>query len=170
MGRSLGLEMRMIDAAEAKQLHPFLNTDGLKGILWDPVDGHVDPTSVTNAMAGIARKNGVEFRRNSPVLSIQRGASGQWQLETAKGVVEADQLVIAAGFRSPEVAAMLGLTIPLANMEHQYLVTEGIPELIAHGKEVPMVRDPSTSAASPATNGCNKRPISDGSELWSPSM
>lgn len=145
MGRSLGLEMRMINAAEAKQLHPFLNTDGLKGILWDPIDGHVDPTSLTNAMAGIARKTGVEIRRNSPVLSIKRGTAGQWFLETSKGVVEAEQLVIAAGFRSPEVAAMLGLTIPLANMEHQYLVTEGVPELVAHGKEVPMVRDPDVS-------------------------
>jgi dimethylglycine dehydrogenase len=145
MGRSLGLEMRMISAEECRTLHPFLNTDGLKGILWDPVDGHVDPTSLTNALAGVARKLGVTIKRNSPVLSISRGASGQWRLETASGVIEAEQLVIAAGFRSPEVAAMLGLTIPLANMEHQYLVTDAIAELKAHGKEVPMVRDPDDS-------------------------
>ncbi len=145
MGRSLGLDMQMIDAARAKELHPFLDTDGLRGLLWDPVDGHVDPTILTHALAGEARKRGVVFKRNSPVLGITRGQSGQWLLETTAGVIEAEQLVIAAGFRSPEVAAMLGLKIPLANMEHQYLVTDAIPELVAHGREVPMVRDPDDS-------------------------
>lgn len=145
MGRLLGLEMRLIDPDQARRLHPFLDTGGLRGLLWDPVDGHVDPTSVTNALASVARKRGVTIRRNSPVKSISRGTSGQWRLETDTGVVQAEQLVIAAGFRSPEVAAMLGLTIPLANMEHQYLVTDSIPELVAHGREVPMVRDPDDS-------------------------
>lgn len=145
MGRMLGLGMRMIDASECRRLHPFLNTDGLKGILWDPVDGHVDPTILTHALAGVARARGVTIRRNSPVKAIRRGPSGQWLLETPGGTVQAEQLVIAAGFRSPEVAGMLGLTIPLANMEHQYLVTDGVPELLAHGREVPMVRDPDDS-------------------------
>ena len=77
MGRSLGLDMRMISAEECKKVHPFLNTDGLKGILWDEADGHVDPTSLTNAMAKVARDKGVTIRRNSPVKSIERGASGQ---------------------------------------------------------------------------------------------
>ena len=145
MGRSLGLDMRLINSVEAKQLHPFLDTSDLSGLMWDPVDGHVDPTSLTNALAGEARKRGVVFKRNSPVLGITRGSSGQWRLETAAGVIEAEQIVIAAGFRSPEVAAMLGLSIPLANMEHQYLVTDAIPELVAHGREIPMVRDPDDS-------------------------
>ena len=145
MGRSLGLDMRMISAEECKKVHPFLNTDGLKGILWDEADGHVDPTSLTNAMAKVARDKGVTIRRNSPVKSIERGASGQWLLETDAGIVEAEKLMIAAGFRSPEVAAMLGLKIPLANMEHQYLVTDAIPELKALNHEVPMVRDPDDS-------------------------
>jgi dimethylglycine dehydrogenase len=96
-------------------------------------------------MAKVARDKGVTIRRNSPVKSISRGASGQWLLETDAGIVEAEKLMIAAGFRSPEVAAMLDLKIPLANMEHQYLVTDAIPELKALNHEVPMVRDPDDS-------------------------
>ena len=66
MGRALGLDMRMIDAAEAKQLHPFLDTSGLRGLLWDPVDGHVDPTILTNALASEARKRGVVVQAQQP--------------------------------------------------------------------------------------------------------
>ncbi len=76
MGRSLGLEMRMIDAQECRRLHPFLDPAGLKGILWDPVDGHVDPTSLTNALANVARKRGVTIKRNSPVTSIRAARRG----------------------------------------------------------------------------------------------
>ncbi len=145
MGRACGLQMRMISVDEARELPPFLDIQGLKGVLWDPVDGHADPTSLANAMAAVARRSGVAIRRNSPVLNITRGTSGQWLLETAGGTVQAEKIVIATGFRSPEVAAMLGIHIPLVNMEHQYLVTDAIAELTAHKGEVPMVRDPDVS-------------------------
>jgi dimethylglycine dehydrogenase len=145
MARACGLTMRLIDHAEARTLNPFVQVDDLKGILWDRVDGHADPTSLTNAMASVAKARGVSIQRNAPVQGITRGPSGQWQLATPAGPIEAEQIVIAAGFRSPEVAAMLGLQIPVVNMEHQYLVTESVPELVAHAREIPMVRDPDVS-------------------------
>jgi dimethylglycine dehydrogenase len=145
MARACGLAMRLIGIDEARRLHPHLVPDGLAGVLWDPVDGHADPTSLTQAMAAHARERGVVIKRHTPVLGITRGASGQWKLETPGGAFEAEKIVIAAGFRSPEVAALLGLRIPLANMEHQYLVTDSVPELTAQAGELPMVRDPDDS-------------------------
>ncbi|HSG93884.1 MAG TPA: FAD-dependent oxidoreductase, partial [Afifellaceae bacterium] len=113
--------------------------------LWDPLDGDIDPTSVTNAMARDARECGVTIRRNAPVMSITRKNSGRWELETPGGTISAEIIVNAAGFRAPEIAAMAGHPIPIASMEHQYLVTEDIPELAARPDKIAMVRDPDTS-------------------------
>ncbi len=145
MARQNGTEMSVMNVDEIRSKWPWMEVHDLLGGLWDALDGHVDPTSLTNAMAKDARAAGVTIRRNSPVMSIDRAESGRWVLETPNGTVSAEVIMNAAGFRAPEIAAMAGHTIPLSSMEHQYLVTEEIPELVARDDEIPMIRDPDTS-------------------------
>lgn len=145
MADSCGLDFKLLKPEELQQYHPFLESHDIVGGLWDPDDGHIDPTSVTNAMAKGARDLGAQIYRNSPVSAITRTADGFWQVETASGTITAETIVNAAGFRANEVAAMIGHQLPIASMEHQYLVTEGLQEVADCGLELPMVRDPDVS-------------------------
>src|SRR3712207_3513737 len=113
MGRQMGLDLRLMTPDEMRTAHPFLETHDLLGGLWDPGDGHVDPTSVTNALAREARARGVSIRRNAPVAGIVRRDSGRWELETPAGRVSAEILVNAAGYRAGEIAEMVGHPIPI---------------------------------------------------------
>ena len=145
MSEIADLNLEMIDTDRLKELYPYLNTSGLLGGLWDPADGHIDPTSVTNAMAMGAKQGGATIVRQNPVEKIEQLDNGRWKVTTAKGVIDAGIIVNAGGYRANEVAAMVGHQLPMISMEHQYLVTDAIPELEARGEMLPMLRDPDVS-------------------------
>ncbi|MEO6319230.1 MAG: FAD-dependent oxidoreductase [Polaromonas sp.] len=145
MGQLAGLRLEMVDNDRLKALYPYLDTTGLLGGLWDPDDGHIDPTSVTNAMAGLARQAGATIVRNNPVTAIRQLHDGRWEVTTEKGLITAEKIVNAAGFRANEIAAMIGHQLPMCSMEHQYLVTAAISELEARSTMLPMLRDPDVS-------------------------
>lgn len=140
-----GLDLEIIDNQRLEELYPYLDTTGLIGGLWDPADGHIDPTSVTNAMAAGARAAGATIVRNNPVDAIEQQANGRWKVTTAKGVIDAGIIVNAAGFRCNEVAAMVGHQLPVCSMEHQFVVTDNVPELEERDSMLPMLRDPDVS-------------------------
>ncbi len=140
-----GLNLEIIDNDRLKELYPFLDTTGLVGGLWDPADGHIDPTSVTNAMAAGARQGGATILRNNPVESIEQQPDGRWKVTTAKGVIDAGIIVNAAGFRANEVAEMVGHRLPMISMEHQFVVTDNVEELEQRDTMLPMLRDPDVS-------------------------
>ncbi|MFT2111758.1 GcvT family protein [Marinomonas sp. 2405UD68-3] len=140
-----GLDLEIIDNDRLKEIYPFLDTTGLIGGLWDPADGHIDPTSVTNAMAAGARAAGATIVRHNPVESIEQQANGRWKVTTEKGVIDAGIIVNAAGFRCNEVAEMIGHRLPVCSMEHQFVVTDNVPELEERDTMLPMLRDPDVS-------------------------
>ena len=141
MARLAGIEFALIGADEIKDRYPFIDTGGLLGALVDPRDGHIDPSGVTQALAKGARDGGADIVRDNPVEAISRQGSGPWQVTTANGVIAADILVNAAGFRAGEIAAMVGHPLPMVSMEHQYLVTEDIDALKTYDGELPLLRD-----------------------------
>ena len=145
MAQAQGLDFSVLSPTEAKERHPFLELHGLEGALFDPLDGDIDPSMVTQALAKEARQAGAAIRRNCPVTAIARTSSGTWRLETRDGVVEAEHVVNAAGYRAGEVGAMVGLDLPIITLEHQYLVTEEIPELEERTELLPLLRDPDDS-------------------------
>jgi len=140
-----GLNLEMIDTGRLKELYPFLDTKGLLGGLWDPADGHIDPTSVTNAMAAGARAGGATIVRNNPVDAIEQLPNGRWRVSTKEGEIDAGIIVNAAGFRANEVAGMVGHHLPMISMEHQFIVTDNIAELQERNTMLPMLRDPDVS-------------------------
>lgn len=139
--RGLGLEYELATPSEIKAKYPLLNVSDLKGGAWDPEEGYVDPYSVTMGLAAGARKNGGRIRRNTQIDSITRLPSGHWQLTAGDEVFECEIVVNCAGFWANEVAEMVGTRVPITNMEHQYLVTDTMPEVEALGYELPMIRD-----------------------------
>ncbi len=149
LGRILGHDFHILTPKELAALYPLCGLDGLLGAIYEPKDGHVDPSSATNAMAAGARACGAEIYRYSPVTAITRKPSGEWLISTAKGEISAEHVVNAAGTWCREIGAMLGLDLPVVPMLHQYLVTdrvEQVAERMAAGMpELPMIRDPEES-------------------------
>ena len=145
MANAQGLAFEILSENEMRARHPFLETHDLQGGLWDPDDGDIDPSQVTQALATAARAAGAEIRRRMPVISVARTAAGEWRIGTAAGAITCEIVVNAAGYRAREVGRMAGLDLPVVSMEHQYLVTAAIPEVAEHGRPLPIVRDPDVS-------------------------
>ena len=126
---------------EAEKLHPLANFDGVRCIMYEPDGGNVDPSGVTYAYAKGAKNLGAEIERFTPVLATTQRADGSWDVETDKGSIHAGVVINAAGLWAREVANMAGFDLPLIPMEHQYFVTETIPEIAALGKRLPLIAD-----------------------------
>lgn len=140
-GRRNGIEAEWIGLDEARERAPILNTAGLLGILYEPGKGHVDPASVTHAYAAAARNMGARILRRTPVRATTPRPGGGWRIETDDGAIDAEAIVNAAGLWAREVAAMAGITLPLAPVEHQYLITETIPEIAAAPHRLPTISE-----------------------------
>lgn len=139
--RNYGFDFFEITRDEAERLHPLVNFDGIRCIMSEPDAGKVDPSGVTMAFAAGARKRGAEIYRHTPVLGTEPQADGSWIVRTTKGDIHTQWVVNAAGLWGREVAAMAGLTLPLQPTEHQYFVTEPIPEIAALGRLLPSIAD-----------------------------
>ncbi|MDG1239695.1 FAD-dependent oxidoreductase [uncultured Planktomarina sp.] len=143
--RYMGLETEIIGPEEIAKIAPVTNIDGIIGGLYDPLDGHLDPSGTTHAYAKAARMSGAHIETHCKVLSTTQRADGTWDLMTDKGAVHAEHIVNAAGLWAREVGAMAGVYFPLLPMEHQYIVTEDVPQIAAiidAGGEHPHVMDP----------------------------
>ncbi|HEX5796599.1 MAG TPA: FAD-binding oxidoreductase, partial [Geminicoccaceae bacterium] len=140
-----GLAFEILTPAAMRERHPFLETHDVIGGLWDPDDGDIDPSQVTQALAKGARDGGAAIYRHHPVRAIERTASGEWRIATADGAITCATLVNAAGYRARGVGRMVGLDLPVVSLQHQYLVTEAIPEIEANRRLLPLVRDPDIS-------------------------
>ena len=135
-GKYLGLDMEMISPAEALKLNPLLDPAEFIGAIWRKDGGHVDPNGVTQAYVIAARKAGAEVHRFTPVRDLQPRPDGSWLVVTDKGNVIAEHVVNAAGLWAREIGRMVGIELPVLAMEHMYIVTEDMPEVIAHGSEI----------------------------------
>jgi dimethylglycine dehydrogenase len=140
--RYMGLETNLVGPEEIRELSPITNLDGVLGALYDPLDGHLDPSGTTQAYARAAKMAGAEIVLRNPVLETNPRADGGWDVVTQDGTIVCEHLVNAAGLWAREVGALAGVYLPLHPMEHQYLVTEDVPEVYEHGKELPHVMDP----------------------------
>ena len=142
MHRHMGLDTELVTPEEIRELSPITNTDGVLGALYDPFDGHLDPSGTTHAYAKAAQMQGAEIVLRNPVLETNPQPDGSWEVVTEQGTIIAEQLVNAAGLWAREVGAMAGVYLPLHPMEHQYFATDEIAEVVGHGKELPHVMDP----------------------------
>ncbi|MFK7994675.1 MAG: FAD-dependent oxidoreductase [Granulosicoccus sp.] len=145
MANVMGLGYELLSPEQVRERNPFLESHDLLGGLWDPNDGDIDPSQLTQAFAFHARKMGGVIHRFTKVTGISRTTDGEWKITTDKGDVVAEYVINAGGYRGAEVYEMSGKYMPMVTLEHQYLVTESIPELEAADGLMPMIRDPDDS-------------------------
>ncbi|MFC4668231.1 FAD-dependent oxidoreductase [Seohaeicola nanhaiensis] len=140
--RFMGLETEIVTPEEIAKIAPITNLDGIIGALYDPLDGHLDPSGTTHAYAKAARMGGATIETHCMVRETNQRADGTWDVVTDKGTIHAEHVVNAGGLWAREVGAMAGVYFPLHPMEHQYIVTDDIPEIYEAGREHPHVMDP----------------------------
>ena len=129
-GRCLGMETEIITPSEAKAMFPLMDEKNFVGALWDPVEGHLDPSGTTHAYAKAARKLGAEIELRNRVTDLTQEADGTWNVVTEKGTIKAEHVVNAGGLWAREVGRMVGVELPVLAMEHMYLLTEEMPEVV----------------------------------------
>jgi dimethylglycine dehydrogenase len=144
-GRYLGMGLEMISMKEAAELHPLLDPKHFLGCLYDPDEGHVDPSGVTHAYAICARNNGAQVYRHTMVEALEQRPDGTWTVRTNKGDIHAEHVVNAGGLWAREVGRMVGIELPVLAFEHMYLLTDDMPEIVEYrernGRELPMSVD-----------------------------
>ncbi len=143
---NIGFRMQVIGLDEIRRLNPFVTTHGVLAGAWTLDDGYVDPSSACNAMAAAAREMGATIVRHELVTGIERLPSGEFRVATEQGDIVCEHVVNAAGCYADRVSAWLGVQTTFANMKHQYLVTEPVPEFLERDVELPVMRDPYASA------------------------
>ena len=138
----MGLDTEIIGIDEIKKLSPITNTDGIVGALYDPLDGHLDPSGTTHAYAKAAKIGGAQIETNCMVKETNQRSDGTWDVVTDNGTIHTEHVVNAGGLWAREVAKMANIYLPLLPMEHQYLITEDIPQIYEQDEEHPHVMDP----------------------------
>ncbi len=128
-GRALGMETEIITPLEAKAMFPLMDESHFVGALWDPVEGHLDPSGTTHAYAKAAQKLGATIELRNRVVDITQAPDGTWSVITEKGTVQAEHVVNAGGLWARDIGRMVGLELPVLAMEHMYLLTDEIPQV-----------------------------------------
>ena len=143
VSRSAGFELAMLTPAEMEALHPYYRAgDSVIGGIHDPYEGDIDPSQLTHALGKGARALGAEVARFTRVTAIERSAAGDWRVITDKGEITCEIIVNASGFYGNGIAGMVGQSLPITVLEHQYLVTDALDALEQDSEIFPLVRDP----------------------------
>ena len=129
MGRNFGLPVEALTVDQIKERWSPISTEGLVGGFWFPNDGQVNPADVTMAYVKGARQGGATILERIKVTQILTENGSAVGVMTDHGRISAKKVVIAGGMWSRDLAAEIGVTIPLHAAEHFYVVTENIPGL-----------------------------------------
>ncbi|MDO5704657.1 MAG: FAD-dependent oxidoreductase [Paracoccus sp. (in: a-proteobacteria)] len=155
---TVGVEHEFLTPAQIRDRWPLVRTDDLKGALFHPTDGYINPADVTQAMARAARMAGCAIERKVQVNGY-KWTGNEWIVTCDRMVekggnlvpagesfdIRAEHVVTATGNHAQRTARLLGIRIPAIPVEHQYIVTEPDPALVkwrAQGNpEHPVLRD-----------------------------
>src|SRR3954462_3901662 len=141
--KTFGLQLDLITAREAQDRFPLMSTDGVLGAVWLPTDGWLDPSGLANALAAGARAKGVKRRPRARVGAIGTARGGVTGVTIEKDgereEIRAEVVVNAGGMFAPEIGRLVGVTVPIIPMAHQYLFTEPIDGV---HPGLPQLRDP----------------------------
>ena len=154
---TVGIPHEFLTPARIRERWPLVRTEDLVGALFHPTDGYINPADVTQSLAKGARQRGVEIVRKAQVdgyawtgsewivsgrIMADRGGNLVPTDETFE--IRAEDVVTATGNHAQRTARLLGIRIPAIPVEHQYVVTEPDPALVAFRRdnpEHPVLRD-----------------------------
>ncbi|ODM43518.1 GcvT family protein [Cereibacter johrii] len=157
VAETAGVYHEFLTPKEIKERWPLVRTEDLKGALFHPQDGYINPADVTQAMAKGARQFGCTIERRIQVNGY-RWTGSEWIVSCVRMAeqggnlvpteesfeIHAEHVVTATGNHAQRTARLLGIKIPAIPVEHQYIVTEPDPALVEWRKtnpQHPVLRD-----------------------------
>ncbi len=138
MAKVFNLPVDVITAAEVAEDYPLITTDDIVGAIRIPSDGQINPVDVTHALAKGARVGGAQIFENTKVTAILHEDGRITGVRTDAGDIAAATVVLCGGMWTRDLAASIGVHVPLHACEHFYIVTEplaGLPH------DLPVLRD-----------------------------
>ncbi len=135
VAKTIGVEVNFLTADQVKEIWPLCNTDGIVGAIQHPEDGYIQPADLTQALAKGARQRGATIYRNTAVTGITQLPSGEWLVSTDQGEITCEHVVSCSGNFARQTGAMVGLEVPVIPVEHQYIVTEQHPAIMARKQQ-----------------------------------
>ena len=126
--RAVGLDVRMIDGDEVRQINPYLS-DEVTVASWCPTDGHANPLTTTLGFYKMARRLGVTFITGEMVKELRVIKGRIRQVVTDNNIYEGESVLVAAGLDSREILTSVGIDIPMTNSLLECLVTEAQPHM-----------------------------------------
>ncbi len=138
IAKSFGIDAHMIGPGEAKALYPAIDEHLVEGAIYIPKDGQTNPVDTAMSLIAGAKQKGARVFEETPVSGLERLPSGAYRVEHAGGAIECETLVLACGLWTRELAARLGIRVPLYPCEHMYVVTEPLEFVLP---TLPVLRD-----------------------------
>lgn len=131
VAETIGVEVKFLSPDQVREIWPLCNTDGIIGAIQHPADGYIQPADLTQALAKGARQRGAVIERNTAVTAITQKPNGEWVVHTDRGDITCEHVVSASGNFARQTGRMVGLDVPVIPVEHQYIVTDQHPEIMA---------------------------------------
>ncbi len=111
-GHELGLDVELLDAAALQEKEAHTRVNGI-GAIFFKCDAHLYPDKLMHGLIELLRASGVTLLANKEVIRIETGGGQVKKLITATGDFTADEVVVATGSWSREMAALMGTNLPL---------------------------------------------------------
>jgi glycine/D-amino acid oxidase-like deaminating enzyme len=135
--RSFGIDgTEQLTPAEVAERIPLMDPVYILGGYWVPTDGIAKAVWIVTALAARARAKGVMFEGGVSVTGFDIRDGRVHAVQTDRGIVQCERVLICAGIWGPTVGAMAGVQIPLIAVQHQLVWTDPIPELAGETREV----------------------------------
>ncbi|MEV5500679.1 FAD-dependent oxidoreductase [Nonomuraea fuscirosea] len=136
--RTFGLPLEEISVAEAVELFPLMDPEGVVGAAYLPTDGQIDPSQLCYALATRAREGGARLRTRTRVLGVRTAGGRVTGVRTDQGDIDCEIVVNCGGMFAAEIGRMAGVRVPIVPMSHQYVVTDAFHDHAG----LPTLRDP----------------------------
>lgn len=138
MHQTVGIDATVLSPIEVAELEPRIYRDDIGAAAWEPESGYADPVGVTNGYAEAAKRNGAELIVGATVTAIVAGPNGIEQVETDRGTIQTRAVVVAAGYRTRELVAPLGIELPITPIRHDIAIVGRTPDF---GPRHPIISD-----------------------------
>lgn len=140
--RSMGVPVQFLEPTDALEIIPQLDLEGIVAATFCPIDGHATPETVAQAYSAAARERGATVVQGCEVTAINVRGDLVSGVTTDKGTVVAPTVVCTAGVWSVDLAAAVGLDLPVTPEKRYVWLTDGPDPLPA---QLPLTIDFDTS-------------------------
>ena len=138
MAKTFGLPVNVVSRSEIAALYPLVNLEDVLGGIHIPSDGYANAVDITQALAKGARARGARIVQDLKVTAIRHDGRRVTGVDTERGRIDADYVVLCGGMWTRDLAASIGVTVPLHACEHYYVLFQNVPGL---DPSLPVLRD-----------------------------